>query len=216
MAAIEAKIVYETGKTKTKDISILMEQYQIEKKSNYSDNLQRKTIIQQKDPDELKIEFYILTYTAASLNESGEIIPKKIEDARERVDEIKKLLKDISELHRQPVCRVEWGEEMFCGILSNLDYRYTMFMSDGIPVRVSFKALFTEYVDTDSAMQNDNTPQSPDRSKYRPIFEKTQLYQMAYIEYDDPGKWRIIAEANEIDDPLDLIPGTMLSLPPDN
>lgn len=216
MPAVEAKIVYETGKTTTKSIPIFMEQFQIQKNSNFSENQQRKTTIQQKDPDELKVEFYILTYSGATLNGNGEIEPEKIEDAREKVGEIKRLMQEIGELHRQPVCRVQWGEEMFCGILSNLDYRYTMFVPDGTPVRASFQATFFEPVDVDSAMQNDNTPQSPDRSKYRPVYEKTQLYQMAYLEYDDPAKWRIIAEANEISDPLDLMPGMLLSLPPDN
>jgi len=214
MPAVEAKIVYETGKTTTKSIPIVMEQYQVKKNGDFSEGQQRIATIQQKKLDELSVDFYILTYSGAALNSNGEYVPEKIEDAREKVEEIKKLLQRVGELHRQPVCKVQWGEELFCGILSNLDYRFTMFLHDGTPVRASFQAVFQEIVDVDSAMQNDNTPQSPDRSKYRTVYEKTQLYQMAYQEYDDPTKWRVIAEANSIDDPLDLVPGKLLSLPP--
>lgn len=214
MPTVEAKIVYETGKSQTKTLEICMEQYHLQQNSKFSDSQQRITNVQQKKPDELKMEFYILTYSGAKLKSTGEFEDEKIEDAREKVSEVKKLLEEVGELHRQPVCKVQWGEEMFCGILSNLDYRYTMFVPDGTPVRASFKATFFEPIDVDSAMQNDNTPQSPDRSKYRMVYERTQLYQMAYQEYDDPTQWRIIAEANGIDNPLDLQPGRMLVLPP--
>jgi nucleoid-associated protein YgaU len=31
--------------------------------------------------------------------------------------------------------------------------------------------------------------------------------------YGDPGRWRLIAEANDIDDPLDLPPGRRVVIP---
>ena len=36
---------------------------------------------------------------------------------------------------------------------------------------------------------------------------------MAYRAYGDAGLWREIAEANEIDDPMRLHPGTRLLIP---
>jgi nucleoid-associated protein YgaU len=37
---------------------------------------------------------------------------------------------------------------------------------------------------------------------------------MAHKEYSDPGQWRVIAEANDIDNPRLVEPGTELTLPP--
>jgi nucleoid-associated protein YgaU len=39
------------------------------------------------------------------------------------------------------------------------------------------------------------------------------LPSIAYREYGDPEIWRVVAEANDIDDPLRLRAGTTLLLP---
>ncbi|WP_143589272.1 LysM peptidoglycan-binding domain-containing protein, partial [Streptomyces angustmyceticus] len=39
------------------------------------------------------------------------------------------------------------------------------------------------------------------------------LASLAWREYGDATRWRLIAEANEIDDPMRLRPGTELLLP---
>jgi len=40
------------------------------------------------------------------------------------------------------------------------------------------------------------------------------LSLIAHEEYDDPAEWRRIADANGINDPKDVKPGTVLTLPP--
>ena len=216
MPAVEAKIVYETGKNAYKELQIIMLNYKPKLHSNFSDREQRHLSVQQKEPDELHIDFYIMTYSGPVLKSNGQLEPEKIEDVRMIVDDIKKLKNEIGELHRQPMCKIQWGEECFNGILNYIDYRYTMYADNGIPVCVNCSAVFKEWINVDTALKNDNTPQSPDRSKYRMIYENTRLCQMAYQEYDDPGCWRLIAEANGIIDPLDLTTGKLLALPPDH
>lgn len=216
MPTTDAKIVYETGKGSDKTLNIIVQSFNSINHSNFSDRQQRAASIQQKEPDELKLDFYILTYEGPVLTRNGDMVPEKIEDAREVIVKVKNLMNEIGELHRQPLCKLQWGEEYFCGMLTDLDYRYTMYAKDGTPVRVTCKAVFKEWIDVSSALQGDNTPQSPDRSKYRMIYENTQLCHMAYQEYDDPDSWRLIAEANGINDPLDLTPGMLVALPPDH
>ena len=41
------------------------------------------------------------------------------------------------------------------------------------------------------------------------------LHSVAYAEYGNPGLWRVLAEANGVDDPLRIAPGTALLIPPD-
>ena len=40
------------------------------------------------------------------------------------------------------------------------------------------------------------------------------LHTIAATEYDDPSQWRRIADANGIENPLDLEPGQELLIPP--
>ncbi|MBQ8515484.1 MAG: hypothetical protein IJ496_08805 [Ruminococcus sp.] len=214
MASVKAEIVYETGKNQTASLSIVMERYHVEEHGALGENGQHILNIQQKSRNEMHVSFYILTYQGANLKGDGTFSEEKIEDVREKVEAVRNLRQELAELHRQPICRMQWGEERFSGILTSLQYRYTMYAENGIPVRANFEAVFQEAVDIDSALQNDNTPQSPDRSKYRPVYENTHLYQMAYQEYNDAGAWRVIAEANGLSDPLDVRPGMMLVLPP--
>ncbi|MBQ3566736.1 MAG: hypothetical protein IJA12_06105 [Oscillospiraceae bacterium] len=156
-----------------------MENFKVLENSKFGEDGQKILSVQQKKKNELEVKFYILTYTGAKLSKDGVFTEEVIEDAREKVNAVRKLNGEIAELHRQPVCKVKWGEEQFVGILKNLEYRYTMYAKDGTPVQANFTATFQESIDIDSALQNDNTPQSPDRTKYRPVYERTQLFQMA-------------------------------------
>ena len=216
MTAVNAKIVYETGKNAYEELQIVMQKYKPILYSSFSEWEQRYLSLQQKIPDELYVEFYIMTYSGPVLKSDGQFVSEQMEDVRMKMNDIKKLKSENGELHRQPICKIQWGEESFRGILSYLDYRYTMFAKNGTPVCVNCAAVFMESIDIDEVLKNDNTPQSPDRSKYRMIYENTRLCQMAYQEYDDPGCWRLIAEANGIIDPLDLTAGKLLALPPDH
>jgi len=59
-----------------------------------------------------------------------------------------------------------------------------------------------------------NPRNSPDHTKRRTLKSGETLALIASEEYDDPGEWRRIADANGIDDPRDVKPGTVLTLPP--
>ena len=45
------------------------------------------------------------------------------------------------------------------------------------------------------------------------VVEGDTLASIAYQEYRDPNKWRALAEANNIDDPMRVKPGTVLIVP---
>ncbi|MDR2923533.1 MAG: LysM peptidoglycan-binding domain-containing protein [Treponema sp.] len=44
--------------------------------------------------------------------------------------------------------------------------------------------------------------------------EGETISAIAGREYNDPGKWRVIARANHIEDPENIKPGTIVELPP--
>ncbi len=65
---------------------------------------------------------------------------------------VEALTRVASELHRPPVCRLEWGLSMlFQGVLTQLNQDLTFFMADGTPVRATLGCTFMAYQTFDEA-----------------------------------------------------------------
>ena len=117
------------------------------------------------------------------------------------------------DLHRPPVCWLTWGSNvLFRGVLTQLDQRLTMFLADGTPVRATLTCTFVElFTRAHSGVVRE--PQSADVAKTRVVRRGDTLSAIAAQEYRDATKWRVIARANGIVDPLSLVPGTVLAIP---
>ena len=153
---------------------------------------------------ELKMELFFDTYDTKR-------------NVREYVKKIEKLMLIDVELHRPPILLVSWGKNAlnFKCVLEQMEQRYTMFLDDGTPVRAVVDVLFREIdPNQQGSLTSDGEKQSPDHTKIR-IFKKgDSLQNMAYREYEDPSKWKILAEVNKILDPTNIKPGTKIVVPP--
>ncbi len=116
--------------------------------------------------------------------------------------------------HRPPVCRLSWGSVgvFFQGVLERLEQQFTIFMEDGTPVRATSGCTFKEWR-TNYDDLNRQATQSSDIAKTRIVKRGEALSNIAAEEYRDPGLWRPIADENDVDDPLVLVPGTVLLIP---
>ncbi|WP_371634168.1 LysM peptidoglycan-binding domain-containing protein [Streptomyces sp. NBC_01259] len=113
-----------------------------------------------------------------------------------------------------PWVRFEWGTARttaFDGVLSSLSVSYTLFDVDGKPLRATC-ALSIEEASVDTAGQNPTSGARTARSTHTVVVGDS-LAMLAWREYGDPTAWRVIAEANGIDDPMELPPGTELVVP---
>ena len=119
-----------------------------------------------------------------------------------------------SKLDRPPVCTLSWGQfgEIFKGVLEKLDQQFTLFMENGTPVRATCTCVFKEWR-TNQQDQKKQGKTSPDIAKSRIAKSGETLSCIAAEEYRDPALWRPIAEENDIDDPGNLAPGTVLLVP---
>jgi nucleoid-associated protein YgaU len=117
--------------------------------------------------------------------------------------------------HRPPVCRLQWGNLgiFFQGVLQQLETTFTMFTAGGTPVRATSKCTFKEWRSNAKDLQKQKL-ESADLAKVWVVKRGQSLPAIASIEYGDPRVWRFIADANGIDNPLALVPGTRLMLPP--
>jgi nucleoid-associated protein YgaU len=99
----------------------------------------------------------------------------------------------------------------FKGVLKSVSAKYTMFRSDGTPVRAMVTIALEEFPD-DPKKQNP-TSGAPLTRRARVVGAGDTLHSVAYAEYDDPTLWRGLALFNGIDDPLRVRPGTRLLIP---
>lgn len=133
---------------------------------------------------------------------------------REFTDPLEKLSLVDPEKHRPLTALLTWGKGLaFKCVLASFSLRFTLFLDDGTPVRGIMDTVWTEFSPAEEQMKA--CPRhSADHTKRRVIKQGDTLSWIAGKEYDDPAKWRVIADANGIDDPLTLQPGTELVIPP--
>ncbi len=139
----------------------------------------------------------------------------KKEDVRKAyTDKLLNLTLVDSKLHRPPVCDLSWGKfgKFFKGVLEKLDQQFTLFMEDGTPVRATCTCVFKEWR-TNQQDQKKQKTTSSDIAKMRIVKRRETLSSIAAEEYRDPALWRPIADENGIDDPGNLVPGTVLLVP---
>jgi LysM repeat protein len=113
-----------------------------------------------------------------------------------------------------PWIRLDWGSSRttsFNGVLSALSVNYTLFDVDGHPLRATC-SLTIEEASVDPPGQNPTSGSLEARSTHR-VVAGDSLPLLAWREYGDATAWRTIAEANDIDDPMVLVPGTELLVP---
>jgi len=125
----------------------------------------------------------------------------------------KKGLMDIdSDLHAPPVCIFVWGTFLFQCIIERVSKRFTMFLPEGIPVRATLNMTLKEYREVDIQVKEIDF-HSADITKRWVVKEGDSLWSISAKEYGDPADWRLIAEANKIDNPRILNPGQELVIP---
>lgn len=105
-----------------------------------------------------------------------------------------------------------WGSVSgFTAYIASVAAKFTVFTSGGVPIRATATVTLKE-IAAEPAKQN---PTSGGRAARRShtLVDGDTLPSVAYAEYGDPALWRALAEANGVDDPMRLTPGTTLLVP---
>lgn len=113
-----------------------------------------------------------------------------------------------------PWVKFSWGSfstVQFVAYVTSVSATYTLFSPSGIPIRATCSLSLTE-VSTATKGQNPTSGALSARRVHRTVAGDS-LASLAWREYGDATRWRVIAEANGIDDPMRLRPGTELLLP---
>jgi nucleoid-associated protein YgaU len=146
-------------------------------------------------------------------------------------DKFYQLIKIDSDTHAPPICHFSWGGHNFPGsnmdgnwasqnrengfdcLIESVRQRFTMFSTQGVPLRATLTVSLREYKTLDKQLQQLGL-KSSDHTRTHVVQRGETLNKIADQYYADSAQWRVIADANTILDPLALQPGTILELPP--
>jgi nucleoid-associated protein YgaU len=112
---------------------------------------------------------------------------------------------------RPPTVTFSWGGEVLKAVVKSASVQYTLFRPDGKPIRAAVKLTLMEVPKGGLEGQNPTTRGEVLRTHL--VRDGDSLQSIAYSVYSDPTRWRAIAEANGIDDPLALRRGQSLAIP---
>ncbi|GHU57904.1 peptidoglycan-binding protein [Clostridia bacterium] len=145
---------------------------------------------------------------------AGSLLPSPAkEDIRKYTDKIYNLMHDEDgDEHKPPNLKIQWASLIFEGKLVSCSQKFTKFNETGAPVRATLSVKFLRSTSLTEAAAE--IPQgSPDTSKFRMVHQGDSLWALSEKEYGDCGSWRLIAAANNIENPRMLETGASLRVP---
>ncbi len=207
-----AKAYFQTETGKKYDVQFNPETFSLSKSADWTEKSGDHTLdlplVEWKGGKAMKLEMTLLFDTHHDDS-----------DVREITEPIEALSLVDSELHHPPTVKFVWGGALkhwnnreFRWLLTAFNTNYKMFTEEGKPVRAEMKVTLTEFA-TQEEQKNHARLQSPDHEKVWRVQPGDTLQSIAFRAYEDPTMWRPIAQANQIDDPRDLVPGAVLRVP---
>lgn len=112
-----------------------------------------------------------------------------------------------------PKVEFKWGEISFIGIIKDISQKFTMFLEDGTPVRTTVDISLEQV--TDEYSYPSQRPGDPPPSTRDAVIATlgARLDAIAAEKTGNAANYRQVAEANNIDNPKKIAPGTNLTIP---
>lgn len=115
---------------------------------------------------------------------------------------------------RPPWVEFHWGKmHSFKAIVERLQVKFTYFASSGMPLRAKADLTLKQWKDEGIRPLQNPTSHTPEVHTVHRVVRGETLDRIAAVHYADPTRWRLIAEANAVVDPLAVGPGTLLVIP---
>ena len=116
-----------------------------------------------------------------------------------------------------PQCEFRWGQAWsFQAVITNLVQKFTLFLSDGTPVRSTLTVSFKQAAEAGKYPGQNPTTVSKPGYRTRRVKQGETLERIAFEEYGDANHWRFLADVNHLDNPMNLNQGQMLAIAPLN
>jgi nucleoid-associated protein YgaU len=145
-----------------------------------------------------------------------------VTDVRTLSGQVYQLLKVDGSTHAPPRVTLAWGDDSQLTsygssvspwlVAESVTEEFSLFAPSGIPLRAKLNVTFREAWTIEQQLQA--TPRhSSDRTSVRQVQRGQTLAYISYLEYGDATQWRVIADANNLENPRVLTPGVTLTIP---
>lgn len=132
------------------------------------------------------------------------------EDVRAHTQQVVGLLDPDPQTLAPPVLLFVMGTFSFQCVLAEANQHFTMFLAAGTPVRARLSVRFQEYERVETEIRRGLFVAPPTLHQ---LAAGDTLANLAAVYLGDAGRWREIADVNELDDPLRLEAGRPLVIP---
>jgi len=146
---------------------------------------------QRVDDDDFSVSLFFDTYEQGT-------------DVREYTKKLEKLTEPTigtGERRRPPVCKFSWGSVWFTGMVIKLSQKFTMFLSSGVPVRAQVSVTFKSWL---SEKEDLVAQGSVNCRRMWTVEPSDRLYLIAHKALGSSSLWKLIADENNIYDPLNF------------
>lgn len=161
-----------------------------------------------------------LDSTATGMNDNAASVTADAE-------KLAKLVAVKGDLHRPPLVQLVWGDDFpsptwgpgpqaessMVAIVTSVNRTFTLFSPNGKPLRAKVTLALKRYATIDDQLAAMNL-QSADHTRLHTVSQGETLPLIAFDAYQDPARWRLIAEHNDLDQVRELPAGMVLELPP--
>jgi nucleoid-associated protein YgaU len=163
----------------------------------------------------LDMELFFDTYADSTPGEPAKDVRKEYTDKIWRLMYVDERLKDKkSKKARPPRVRFQWGESWgFNAVITKISQKFTLFAQDGTPLRATLNVGFQQEKDSETLQKQNPTSGGMGGERFWTVEEGDTLGWIAYQEYGETSMWRVIAEANDLDNVRELSAGTVLLIP---
>ncbi|MBN1480892.1 LysM peptidoglycan-binding domain-containing protein [candidate division KSB1 bacterium] len=117
------------------------------------------------------------------------------------------------EIHRPLYLKISWGSLISQCILKSANISYSLFNSDGYPLRAKITATFSEIIDDERRTAEENKT-SPDLTHHRIVKEGDTLPLMTHHIYGDASLYLKVAKSNNLTNFRNLTIGSVINFPP--
>jgi hypothetical protein len=100
----------------------------------------------------------------------------------------------------------------FKSVITNVSQNFTLFWTDGRPVRAKVNITFQQ-VESAGIHPKQNPTSYGLARKVRVVGPDETIDSIAFLEYGDAARWRLIADYNRLDNPMRLRAGQRLVIP---
>lgn len=113
-----------------------------------------------------------------------------------------------------PLVTFMWGSVVIHGTMNRVSVTYTRFSGKGVPTRATVGlSIYQRNVPSTKTVPTNPTSGGLPGRRTHVLVSGECLPAVATASYGGPGDWRPLAQANRIEDPLRVRPGTILYLP---